>query len=72
MGFSSIASRRRRAQRSSAYQEELARLQPFEDIARAINLLRMGAVAVVGVPAVSKGTTTSAIMASSLGIIHSR
>lgn len=43
IGSSSAESSRRRSQRSGAYRAELARLHPFEDIARAVIRLRMEA-----------------------------
>lgn len=43
IGSSSAESSRRRSHRSKAYQAEFARLQPFEDIARAVIRLRMEA-----------------------------
>ncbi len=61
IGSSSTESSRRRSQRSSAYQAELARLQPFEDVARAVIRLRMEAGLSQESLAKRMGTTKSAI-----------
>jgi ribosome-binding protein aMBF1 (putative translation factor) len=61
IGSSSVVSSRRRSQRSGEYQAEVARLQPFEDIARAVIRLRMDAGLSQEALAKRMGTTKSAI-----------
>lgn len=61
IGASSVESSQRRSRRSSAYQAQVARLQPFEDIARAVIRLRMDSGLSQEALAKRMGTTKSAI-----------
>ncbi len=61
IGSSSIDSTELRSRRSAAYRAEVARLQPFEDVARAVIALRMEAGLSQEALAKRMGTTKSAI-----------